>query len=709
MADERNDSHDLPACVTAYIAAIVKKMRYRRRVREDVRAELTAHFEDELRDCTSEKEKERKAEQLISEFGDLKLLAILLSRAKRRCRPLWRTVVARTCQAAGALFVCFVFYAIWFSFGKPAIRVDYIALLNQISQPGLHNENNAWPHYKNAIDLYVPPSPLVEQFLSYRREGKAREEALRLKHLLRDNEPFVAAWLAENQKYWDNLTAQQKRVLLKCFEYDWVPFPEVVCQSYKDWKVTPFALMAEHILTCIKENTKLSEPHPRGSLPQSLPPRFPSAELKRWLQNHTIPPNDLEAVSVAALHEAIHRFKDLPENIRAPLTDVECEHIGSWIAQNEPAWRQFLTASQKPYCYRPYFYEFQVRDQSAWYQSLVRERSSLTIDLQHLTPLRKLMWLGLWRCRLDVSRDRVPQGLDECLAITRAGSHWNEKATVMEQTFAQSISAAGYHGILRIVSTHSLAAGDLERLRNQLSQLYPEGYPLLNVEGKRLTSLDIIQHLFTEGGPGGGHLIPEQWVEFTESLPSDVDARVRRLLMSLLTAKSMTHAGRDETLAKLNEIFDLESKVAGMTPYERHTSDITTIDEMVFKSCSPSRFFVIRLLSPLSHWDSEFTYWSKALYEATLTILALKQWQAENGAYPSALCELVRDGFLKARPMDPYSDKPLVYRKTGDDFVLYSVGADFTDDGGRPCRDRYGQIRKWFGKGDTIFWPIPSD
>ncbi|MBN2315545.1 MAG: hypothetical protein JXM79_16575 [Sedimentisphaerales bacterium] len=705
MADERNDSYDLPACVTAYIAAILKKMGYRRKVREDVRAEIAAHFEDELNDCRTDEEKEKKARQLVEEFGDLKLLAILLRRAKKRCRPFWRTLVARTCQGIGILLLCLVFYAIWFSSGRPTIRVDYIALLNQLNQPEVRNENNAWPYYKKAIDLYVPQSPLVERFISYRENEKDREEALRLKNLLNDSERRVRTWLKNNQKHWDTLTAHQQQVLLKCLEYDWVPFSAPSDRSYNDWKVTPFERMVEHILTCIKNDTEITMPHPRGRLPQSEPPGFPGAELKRWLQNQTTPPNHLVAVSVAVLHEAIKRFKNFQEDEYAPLTDVECETIGPWLTQNEPAWHQFLAASEKAYCYRPYFYESQVQDRSAWYVSLVREQSALTLDLQHLTPLRKLTWLGIWRSRFNLSHDRIMQGLEECLAITRAGCHWNEKATVTEQIFAQSISRAGYNEILRIVNTHSLSAGHLERLRRQLSQLYPEGYPLLNMEGERLTFLDIIQRSFTEGGPGGGHLIPERWMEYTGSIPSDMDANLRRLLMPFLTAKSMTHAGRDETIAKLNELFDLESKIAGMTPYERHISNIGTIDEMLFKSCSPSRFFVIHLL-PMPYRSAEFVYWNKASYEATITILALKQWRIEKGAYPSTLCEMVRDKFLKALPMDPYSDKPLVYQKTDDDFILYSVSMDFTDDGGQLGKDQHGQTRNWFYNGDMIFWPL---
>ena len=173
MANEPDkiDRKSLPASAVSYIRRLLKKMRYRRKVRDDVEAELKAHFEDELKDCKSSQEKEQKAQQLITDFGDIKLLAILLRRAKKRCRPLWRTVIARTFQAIGVLIVCFIFYAIWFSSGEPTIRVDYVQLLNQMNQPQVLNQDNAWPHYEKAIELYVPPDLIAEKFISYRRSS----------------------------------------------------------------------------------------------------------------------------------------------------------------------------------------------------------------------------------------------------------------------------------------------------------------------------------------------------------------------------------------------------------------------------------------------------------------------------------------------------------------------------------------------------------
>ena len=78
---------NLPVAAVGFIRLVVKKMRYRRIVQDDVQAELAAHFEDELKSVKTDAEREQKAKQLVNGFGDAKMLAVLLRRAKKRCRP----------------------------------------------------------------------------------------------------------------------------------------------------------------------------------------------------------------------------------------------------------------------------------------------------------------------------------------------------------------------------------------------------------------------------------------------------------------------------------------------------------------------------------------------------------------------------------------------------------------------------------------------
>jgi len=695
--DDKKESQNLPPSVVDFLDALVKKMRYRRKVCQEVRAELTAHFEDELRGCTTEQEKEKKARQFITEFGDLKLLAILLRRAKKRCRPLWRTVVARTFQVIGMLLLCFILYAIWFSCGKPTIKVDYVALFNRMNQPQIREQDNAWPHYEKAIGLYVSQSPITKKLISYRQGGRDREDALRLRDLLKNNELKVAEWLRQNQKHWDSLGPEKQAVVQKCFEYDGVPLPSLAYGTTTEWATTTFDRMTEHVLDCIREGAEISDPHPRGPLPSSVPPGFPSAELKSWLENRQIPADFLEAVSVAVLHEANRRYKDLPDDITGPLSPAEQEYIGAWVKQNNAAWQEFAAGSANSYCYRPYAADSNDKDKPLW-----------SLRLAHLSPLKELARLGMWRCRIDRQQGRIQECIEGLIAIARAGSHWQGKGTLLEQLVGLAIGGLARAEILNLVDAQKLSGAELKTLQDQLSRVYPHGFPLINMEGERLFFMDLVQCSFTDGGPGGGHLIPGRWENLTDLTASHGDRDDKRYLLPFYTAVSMVHAGRDATVAKANELYKLKAEMVKMTPYQRQACDLKMLDE-ILSSMPRYRYFLIELVMPASARVSEIAYRGKMGHQSTLTILALKRWGLEKGTYPQTLDELIAGGFLKELPMDPYSDNPLVYKKTDDNFILYSIGPNFRDDNGEIAME-HGQPRRWGTAyaGDIVLWPLPK-
>jgi|GEM_PF-860558 len=69
--------------------------------------------------------------------------------------------------------------------------------------------------------------------------------------------------------------------------------------------------------------------------------------------------------------------------------------------------------------------------------------------------------------------------------------------------------------------------------------------------------------------------------------------------------------------------------------------------------------------------------------------IALERWRLDHGDYPEALDQLVPQ-WLTAVPLDPWSGKPLGYRRVdratdpfGRGFILYSLGPHGDDDGGR--------------------------
>ena len=65
--------------------------------------------------------------------------------------------------------------------------------------------------------------------------------------------------------------------------------------------------------------------------------------------------------------------------------------------------------------------------------------------------------------------------------------------------------------------------------------------------------------------------------------------------------------------------------------------------------------------------------------------LALRCYLADKSSIPARLEELVPE-YLRRVPEDPFVGRPLIYRPQGTNWLLYSVGPDRVDDGGRPGR-----------------------
>ena len=548
---------NLPACAADFIKLVIKKMRYRRKVCEDVQDELAAYFEDELEGCESNAEKVQKAEKLIADFGDVKLLAVLLRRAKKRCRPLWRTIAARTMQAVGVLILCFILYTIWFWTGKPTVSVDYLERWNEISKPEVIAGDNAWVNYEKAIELFAEPNEAFEKIIKRRPT----------------------------------------------------------------------------------EFSDLDKPQQR--------------------------------------------------------------QIIEWIEKNEAAWDEFVKGSLRPYYYR--------KASCGGDPNNPYDNWLLSVLAPHLRPLRDLGRLGIWRSKIAMESGKTWQSLENCLAVVRAGTHLQGKGCLIEQLTGIAITKLGYDEILAIMAKQKLSATTLTELHKELQEVYRKGYPEIDIESERLLFLDTVQRAFTDGGFGGGHLIPRSI--HMSGLAGDINREAGVLLEAgvlrvvAYTGGSMIHARRNETIVQGNKMYDKIDELLKMSPYERHIRQVSSED--VFLDLPKYRYPILGVLMPAGDRVSQIRYEAKACYEAVLTLLVLQDWRMKRGNFPDNLEELVAEGYLKKLPTDPYSDKSLVYRKVEDHFTLYSVGRNFVDDGGQVYRDKKGKPQLWDVEfGDAVFWPV---
>jgi hypothetical protein len=153
MAKDDKTFENLPNSTVEYINLVIKNMRYRKKARDEVREELFDHFEVYLKDCATNEEKEQKVQRLLSEFGDPKILAVLMRRAKKRCRPLWQKILVRSFAAALLIFAYLFICASWLNMGTPTIRINYAQWLTDRQKQGRDESLNAKPDIDKAIAM----------------------------------------------------------------------------------------------------------------------------------------------------------------------------------------------------------------------------------------------------------------------------------------------------------------------------------------------------------------------------------------------------------------------------------------------------------------------------------------------------------------------------------------------------------------------------
>lgn len=95
-----------------------------------------------------------------------------------------------------------------------------------------------------------------------------------------------------------------------------------------------------------------------------------------------------------------------------------------------------------------------------------------------------------------------------------------------------------------------------------------------------------------------------------------------------------------------------------------------------------------RILAPVfdrAHWNFARNDAGNALW---LISLALRVYRLENGKYPEQLKELA-PRYLKQIPTDPFGGgENMRYKKIKNTYVLYSIGSDGVDNGGKPIPPR---------------------
>ncbi|HVT28990.1 MAG TPA: hypothetical protein VHE81_13325 [Lacipirellulaceae bacterium] len=324
------------------------------------------------------------------------------------------------------------------------------------------------------------------------------------------------------------------------------------------------------------------------------------------------------------------------------------------------------------------------------------------------TLLPHMQWLrtGAWLLAADALRASSSgdgkTAFDDVVALLELSRQSQETPFMVCALVAEAIQKQARTVIQETLTQHP-DLWDIGQIRNIAHQLVAS--PIvwrLGFEGERASFYDSVQRIYTDNGNGDGRLAlhvsrDENLFQLLSSVASGSPPEASAfsygaVAMLTLPAANMVVASRKDMTELYDKITDQAlSQLA--TPYWKRANDESLNKEVHSYEDGPIsryRYFLVSMLTPSYDTLLSRTVVSDAERDGIYIGLTLELYHREHHQWPKSLDEL-SPRWLPAVPVDPITGKSLHYKVVNDRPIVYSVGTDGDDDGGRIPRDDAGK------------------
>ena len=335
---------------------------------------------------------------------------------------------------------------------------------------------------------------------------------------------------------------------------------------------------------------------------------------------------------------------------------------------------------------------------------LNQDNSMLSVlfpQLGHFIELARLLHYDALK---TASEGESQQCYEDVEAMLRVGSQIREHSTLINDLVTLAVYNLAFQTIGTILEKNpAVLSSHLGRLETQLSLLNEE----MNIrfDGERMFILDLLQRTFTDDGAGDGVPVPGEllkkmsWVgdaagqEMPKQIPPILFAPIGDLLI----------ASRKELLDRYDSYL-LRMEQAREIPLHAWGEDESNYlhpYELSKEGGFLNKYFLIDLLIPSLDAAVLHCKYTRANRDGLLaTIYALSEYQS-TGLWPEDLSN--------TSAIDPWSGEPWNITIVNERPVIYSIGNDQDDDGGRHAEE----ANKWHSPtavpdGDWVVWPSPE-
>jgi len=420
------------------------------------------------------------------------------------------------------------------------------------------------------------------------------------------------------------------------------------------------------------------------------------AEYNRITRPVNYDPNDNAATYY---QKAFDAFVELPKELQevpyiigwvTDFNNTERTLLEKWLVSNTLAFYYFKIAANKPY----YWLE----------RHAGKDNNMMSMNLHESFLLRQLIYALTWDAKLAASKGRLETAFENIIDCYKAGRQKCLTPSLLtEQKVGLEIKLDAAYGTMVILDRAQLDSTSLKSFNDALQTEFNNDTYVLDFAADKLFCYDVLQRTFVDNSKGTGRLYWKEAERFPGStLTFGCYGRWYNLWYEwdgpwYNACPFLYGPTKKETIAQIEQLLKLFEPLKTQTPWQIHKQGYYL--EKIEEICNNN--FFLRMVAPSPRREFSLYHLVKAKTEALIAIAAILRFKEDNHQFPVSLDELVSNGYLESVPMDPYSDGPLVYKLTGDNFKLYSVGEDFVDDDGATNVRTDGATRR-----DILFWPI---
>jgi hypothetical protein len=307
-----------------------------------------------------------------------------------------------------------------------------------------------------------------------------------------------------------------------------------------------------------------------------------------------------------------------------------------------------------------------------YFMPLIRPRDEdfmVSVLLPHLNEVRQMANQLRSRAMLCLGNEDGEGFRRDAVALVRLGRVMGSGTTAVEKLVAMRVEAMGLEAIKIAVTGGWLSEAQAQAILEDL-RAAPAAPPMYEVFSlnERAFLLEFIQFASLHGSLVAEKLLRQMTgargnmmgVPTVDAVGKDWNAALKKINVwydrLAEVGKKPTHAERERAAAEVErDLAALQEEYAGLK-----------------KAIAPLEDRAIMLLmSALGRLYQNETQ-MQAYRKLIETALALSSFRAASGEYPEELKQLT-PAYFKQEPTDPFTDKPLVYRREGQGYLLRSV------------------------------------